>query len=419
MNRLSLTLMIVGFLSFTSVALSRTAQSPVIARPCAGEEPPGRPTLKVRRPADEKLPPAKADETSTRENPCDPTHIEADSAANWKSAKVSFEGLSSISESDLRKLLREKRVAVPTHPSLEPELVKKAEQAIRASLVSHGYMHAAVSSRVGEVDDNRPNLTFVVSEGPRLKIAEIRFEGNRVFSSQLLAEKMKEYLTGFEESGHAGYDAEIFDYCLHQLNNFVRGQGYLQASFRDPKIEESNGVLIVTLFGNEGALYRLGKLAVEGSSLLSPEQIVAMLGQRSGDIVNGERISKFLYEELKAYYGERGYIQYTAEVTPEFNLRPGKSEGVVDLEIGIDEGRRFRVLAIDFQGNDVPGEELRQLIPLHKGDVYNQRLFEESIHRLNDTGLFEQIDKDKDADFRTNEEEGLVDIVVKLTKKTG
>jgi outer membrane protein insertion porin family len=419
MNKLSLTLMIVGLLSFTSAALSQTVQSPVITKPCAGDELPGRPTLKVRRPADEKPSPANGDETVAGEEPCDPARKEADSAANQKAAKVSFEGLSSISESDLRKLLREKRIAVSTEPSLETESVKKAEQAIREFLVSRGHMHAEVSSRLDKVGDDGRNLTFVVSEGPRLRIAEIRFEGNRIFSSQLLVEKMKEYLAGFEESRHAGYDAEIFDYCLHRLNNFVRGQGYLQASFRDPKIEESNGGLIVTVFGNEGALYRLGKLEVEGSSLLSPEQIVAMLGQKSGDIANGERLSKFLYEELKAYYGERGYIQYTAEVTPEFNLRPGESEGVVDLEVGIDEGRRFRLFAIDFQGSNLPEKELQQLMPLHKGDVYNQRLFEESIHRLNNTGLFEEIDPDKDADFRTNEEEGLVQIVVKLTTKRG
>jgi outer membrane protein assembly factor BamA len=417
MNRLSLTLMMVGFLSFTSVALSQTAQSPVIAKPCAGDELPGRPTLKVRRPADEKLLPAKSDETGTREEPCDTIRNEADSALDQKLAKIRFEGLTSISESDLRKLLREKPVAVSTEPSLEPELVKKAEQLIRECLVARGFRHAVVSSRMEKVGDGQ-NLTFVVSEGPRLKIAEIRFEGSRIFSSQVLAAKMNEYLARYDKANE-GYDADIFDYCLHSLNNFVRGQGYLQASFRDPKVEESNGGLIVTLVGNEGALYRLGKLAVDGSSLLSAERIVAMLGQSSGDIANGERISKFLYEELKAYYGERGYIQYTAEVTPEFNLRRGKSEGVVDLAISIDEGRRFRIFNIDFQGADLPSEELRQLIPLHKGDVYNQRLFEESIHKLNDTGLFEQIDKDKDADFRTNEEEGFVDIVVKLTKRPG
>ena len=48
------------------------------------------------------------------------------------------------------------------------------------------------------------------------------------------------------------------------------------------------------------------------------------------------------------------------------------------------------------------------------GDVFNQELFEKSVNELNETGLFEMIDKDKDTDFRTDEEETLLDITVRL-----
>ena len=54
---------------------------------------------------------------------------------------------------------------------------------------------------------------------------------------------------------------------------------------------------------------------------------------------------------------------------------------------------------------------------LPHSSVFNQRLFEESVNKLNETGLFEFVDKDKDADFRTNVEEGLLDIAIKLTRK--
>jgi len=318
---------------------------------------------------------------------------------------------------DVLHLLRDKGIRLPKNPALAPDLVRKAEESIKQFLAERGYAHAAVSSRIDNLDNTQPALIFLVSEGPRLKIVEIRFEGNKVLSSQLLAEEMMKYLVHFEESGHEGYDAQIFDYCLHQLNNFVRSQGYLQANFRDPKFEESNGGLVATLYGSEGALYRLGRIEFDGSSLLSSEQMVAMLGQKRGEGVNGERLSKFLYEELKEYYGDRGYIEYTAEVTPEFKLSPGQSEGTVDFEITIDEGWRFRVRRIHFEGANLPTEELRQLLLLKQGDIYSNRLLEETIRRLNDTGLFCEIDKDKDADFRTNEEERLVDIVIKLKRK--
>jgi outer membrane protein assembly factor BamA len=119
---------------------------------------------------------------------------------------------------------------------------------------------------------------------------------------------------------------------------------------------------------------------------------------------------------LKQLYGEHGYIQYTAEVTPEFKSGPNKSDGVVDLEITIDEGRCFKVRKIKFAGEQLP-DNLESMLLIREGDVYNASLYEKSINNLNNSGLFEFVDKDKDADFSTDEEEGLVDITIKLKGK--
>ena len=44
---------------------------------------------------------------------------------------------------------------------------------------------------------------------------------------------------------------------------------------------------------------------------------------------------------------------------------------------------------------------------------------EESIDELNKSGRFKLIDKDRDADFRTDEEQALIDIVIKVNNKSG
>ena len=54
---------------------------------------------------------------------------------------------------------------------------------------------------------------------------------------------------------------------------------------------------------------------------------------------------------------------------------------------------------------------------IHDCDVYNSSLYEKSIDNLNNSGLFEFVDKDKDADFRANEEERWVEITIKLKRK--
>jgi outer membrane protein insertion porin family len=414
MKKISLILIVSGLWSFGSAVVAQDARPYTIVRPCNDEESPGRPTLKRRQPEKDDHPSAAdINEKVDEAKPCDPVRKESES--DNRPATIYFEGLKAVSESDLLKLLRE-RAKLANNSVPEFGVVKEAEEAIKQFLVERGYRHAAVSSRIENPDNKQAAVTFIISEGPHFKIAEIRFEGNRIFSSQLLAEEMKNYLAGYEKA-REGYNEDVFDFCLYRLNNFIRGQGYLQANFRDRKIEESNDGLIITVSGSEGPLYRLGRMRIEGPSLLFPEQIIAMFGQKTGDIVNGERLSKFVFEELKQYYGERGYIQYTAEITPEFNVRPGRSDGVVDLEITIEEGPRFKIRKIGFSGEKLPQTDLRELLLVRGGDVYSQKLFEQSIDRLNDLGWFEFVDKDKDVDYRTNEEEHLVDIVIKLTKK--
>jgi len=54
---------------------------------------------------------------------------------------------------------------------------------------------------------------------------------------------------------------------------------------------------------------------------------------------------------------------------------------------------------------------------INEGDIYNQSYFEISVTRLNQLGYFNPIDKDKDADYKTNDEEGQVDITVKVSEK--
>ena len=112
-----------------------------------------------------------------------------------------------------------------------------------------------------------------------------------------------------------------------------------------------------------------------------------------------------------------GYIQYTAEPEPMFKSDVQGSEGVVDLRVVIEEGRRFILGSIKFVGFDVPESSLRQLFLIREGEVFNNELFEQSIKKINETNLAISIDKDKDVEFITDEEVGSVGILVKLPKQ--
>ncbi len=352
---------------------------------------------------------------SAKPVPCQekPCTADREAAVDQDPAIVRFEGLHAFTETDVLKFFREKKVVITKDRLSDRGDLENAISALKELFSSLGYDQAIVDA---QTDDRLRSVNFVVEEGPRSQIAEIVFEGNRIFSSQDLSTMMREYLNKCDSS-KTGYDAEILDYSIYIITNFVRSKGYLKAQFGAPNKKFTERGLIITIKVDEGLLYRVGNMDVECATVFSAEQVKAMIGLRPGDIADVEAFSKSLYEDLKKAYGEKGYIRYTAEVTPEFK-QDAKGGGVVNFRITIDEGLPFKIRKIDFKGEgNLSPDELRNLMLIGEGRIFNQSLFEESIKKLDETGLFQPIDKERDVDFVSNEEKGLMDLVVKLTRK--
>jgi outer membrane protein insertion porin family len=396
--------------SVCTVAAQAVADSRVVIRAMRRSLPENLRLNVARQPP--KEPRRQTQQTrSIKSEKCKPENPE--SVVADQPVTLSFEGLISTDETQLRRYLKEQHADRTGELIGNSSYLESTSQHIKEFLLSRGFRHATVTGRVDDTGADLRKATFIVNEGSRIAIAEYRFEGNSVFATAELAQNIKECMTRYRADY---YNPQVFDYCKHVLTNFVKSRGYLRAEFGEPRLEESSAALVITLPVDEGALYRFGEIKIEGSSLFSPEKLRAMSPLRKGEIADGEKLSEWLYDKLKQLYGEHGYIQYTAEVTPEFKSGPNKSDGVVDLEITIDEGRCFKVGKIKFAGEQLP-DNLESMMLIHGCDVYNASLFEKSIDNLNNSGLFELVDKDKDADFRTNEEEGWVDITIKLKRK--
>jgi outer membrane protein insertion porin family len=379
---------------------------------------PGRPVLKRRqpKPGGPVTNGTSADQMPLVREDCQPQNA-ATEISEPDLVRVDFAGLHEFPESDVLRTFREQRVALPRNRMPEFEEINKAGAVLREMLQSRGYMLAQVD---GHKDEGGQAVTFVITEGVRVPITDILFAGNRVFSTEELTARMRDCSANIKEGG-TGYDREVVEFCRHKLTNFVRSRGYLQASLGEPTNQISQEGVVITIPVKEGVLYHLGEIKIEGADTASREQLRSRLSLAEGDIANGEDLGKWLYEDLKRLYGDRGYIEYTAELTPVFKAATDRSgEGVVDISVTIDEGKRFRLGSIEFLefgGSNLPEKQLRQLFSMDDGDVYSQRLFEAGIKNLNETGLLEMVDLNLDSDFKTDEEQGLLHIVIKVSAK--
>jgi outer membrane protein insertion porin family len=241
------------------------------------------------------------------------------------------------------------------------------------------------------------------------------FEGNSVFSKQELLEVGNKCLDGYSKSENQD---EVLDYCLQRVRQHVSAKGYLQAQLGKPREEQTESGLKTVISVKEGALYRLGEIEIDGSRQFTPTQIREMINLKTGDVANGESLSVALYERVKRVYGNFGYITYTAEVTPKFHLKDGAPEGVVDFDVTIDEGNLFTVRAIKFEGNgSVPADALQRDLLLRQGDVFNVELLDESLTRINRTGVFAPINGDRDVDYYSGRGSSQVDLTIHLKKR--
>jgi outer membrane protein insertion porin family len=353
---------------------------------------------------------------------------------------LQFEGLKSVAESDVLKAFRERRVGISKESIYDPVKSRNAIRVLKELLASKGHPNATVEERRDEVSATSTALTFEVNEGDRVRVMEIQFEGNQVFSDGKLRSAMK-YVkeaglyTRFK--GQDILDREKLEYDLRHVDNYMRSKGYLQARHGEPRVEgigrrrtgfpilplpflsSVDEGLRVTVPIVEGKVYRIGEMKIEGNSIFSEEVIRNVIGLNKGDVANGEKIGKALFENLKKYYGQQGFIEYTAEPTPTFKDNPAKpDEGIVDFVITIEEGKQFSLRRLEFVGNTFTRDNvLRREVLLNEGDIYNQTAWEYSIIKLNQLGYFDPIDKDKDADFKTNEEEASVDLNLKVTER--
>ena len=220
-----------------------------------------------------------------------------------------------------------------------------------------------------------------------------------------------------EQSQLSALEEARIDYCLGQLKSYMRARGYLQATVGTPLKRQTEAGFVLTVPVNEGHLYRLGVVHLSGAEAVPIVRLLEMLNLKEGDVADGEVINKWLFDSMKTMYNDLGYIQYTADVEPYFHLKERATEGTVDLDIHIDEGRRFRVGSIRFSGqNEIPEEFLLTHMLLRTGDMFNSQLIRESIKRIEQTNLFAPIDADKDIDYDATRDGNEVNLTIHLRK---
>jgi len=352
---------------------------------------------------------------------------------------IKYDGNKSITNSEILDRFKERKVGLSVESQYDPNKIQRARNVLQEYLAERGRQFATVEPELRQVPPSSLEVIFKVNEGPKVKVGELTFKGNEVFNALTIRRAMKNLRPigipqsiFFENLFAKTYDSTKLEEDQERIEMFYRDNGYFQARVTDhtvdivdvgggkfklplihPNKAGKNANIGLTI--EEGRLYRLNSINFVGVKLFrTPETLMRPIFQmQQGDVFSTAKLRKG-FEELRKLYGSFGYIDFVSEP----NIEPVPGTDKIDLTLNFDEGKQFFVRRIDFSGNTTTRDKvIRRELLIDEGDVYNTRLWELSILRLNQLGYFDALKAEDAADVKRDTKTNTVDLTLKVKEK--
>ena len=353
--------------------------------------------------------------------------------------EINYTGLNAVSTSDVLDRFKERKVGLSVENQYDPTKIKKAEVVLKELLSEHGRQFATIRTEKRDIPPNAVGVTFVVKEGPKVKVGRIRFRGNRHVPDRTLRAAMKNlkpigipHSIFLENLFAKTYDATKLEEDTERVRAEYQNRGYFKVLVDDPKTEihdtghtgfhvpwVQGGLgksVDITMPIEEGDRYHLGTITFKNNKAISSAAALrSLFPMKDGEIFSREKVAKGL-ENLRKAYGQAGYINFTSVPDTKFD----DEKKIVNLIIDVDEGKQFYVRRIEFQGNTTTRDKvIRREIALEEGQIYNSHFWELSLLRLNQLGYFDQLKPDdpNTTERHLDEKNGTVDLTLKVHEK--
>lgn len=252
-----------------------------------------------------------------------------------------------------------------------------------------GRFAAVVEPKMVTLDQNRVDIVFEISEGPKSKVRQINIIGNEKFSDGKLRGEMATKQSRFYRffSSNDSYDPDRLAYDQSKMRQFYLTNGY--ADFRvisaAAELTPDKRDFIVTYVVEEGERYKFGDVKVE-SELRDFKPNERLIPTKKGDWYNAKMVEDTV-ENLTESAGLFGYA--FAEVNPNFSR--DKETKTMSLVYNIGDAPRVYVERIDINGNtNTQDKVIRREFRLAEGDAFNTFQVKRSSDRIQSLGFFQE-----------------------------
>ena len=357
--------------------------------------------------------------------------------------RIRYEGIHSISESDILDSFKEKKVGLTVESQFDPTRIKKAEVVLKDLLGEHGRQFAKITPEYERIaSSNAVILTFRIDEGPKVKVGKILFTGNHSFSDRKLIRAMRHdrpyaiplYFTEINVLSKTYDHEKLIEDLEVGIRQLYQDNGYFKALVRDPilqNITTQNNRYGIPLAGKvpgkavnitipieEGDRYTMGTLKIvstdpDKSLSLKAEALKNAFPLKQGDVFSTGKVRKAI-EDYSKIYGQYGFIDFVPQPDTEIDQESKR----INMTMRFDEGKQYYVRRIEFTGNTTTRDKvIRRELLIDEGQLFNKRAWEISILRLNQLDYFERIEPEKSVEIKRNTKDATVDLNLKLKEK--
>ena len=223
---------------------------------------------------------------------------------------------------------------------IDRSLIDRGIRAIEQAYEDKGYFATTVSIDEDALTDRR-ELVYTVVEGPKVRIQEIRFEGNTVFRDEALRDRIRSeeaYVLFFK--GHL--NRTLLDFDVAAIRQHYQNAGYLEADVgRTISMSPNMRDAVVTFQVKEGPRYIVDDIEVRFSrngqptdrQIFQAQQVEMLLALVRGGVFTEQRIEQS-EQSIRVWYGRLGYINVRVGIDRLFDRENAR----VDVVVSIDEG---------------------------------------------------------------------------------
>jgi outer membrane protein insertion porin family len=312
---------------------------------------------------------------------------------------------------DPDKLLKEIELKIG-EPVDEGKLAA-GQQKIRELYEKKGFSGIMVNYTTEPTSQGFTRVTYTISEGAKGLVRKINFEGNTSIPASKLRGKLKLKQKSFYRVWR-GKSKTITDDVLMEDRKAVemayQDEGFVYVQIVDVRREQVDDKYVdITYVINEGNRYNVAEVALDGTTIFTPEELAKGLSTVAGFPYSGSDV-RADEKMIGDYYGSRGY----ADARVDTSIIPAEGDQV-KIIYRITEGGKSLVRKLNISGNVTTQDRvIRRELPIFPGDEVNTVKIDAGKNRLQNTGYFSAID------IRTNdtEQEGFKDIDVSVTEQS-